>query len=93
SGRIHIDSGAKDAVLNHKSLLPVGIVRVEGDFGKGDVADIVSDGAVIAKGIVSYSSKELASIAGRKSHEIEKLLGYRGHSDAVISENLVLLVS
>ena len=93
SGRIHIDSGAKDAVLNHKSLLPVGIVRIEGDFGKGDVADIVSDGAVIAKGIVSYSSKELASRAGRKSHEIEKLLGYRGHSDAVISENLVLLVS
>ncbi|MBR2093923.1 MAG: glutamate 5-kinase, partial [Candidatus Methanomethylophilaceae archaeon] len=92
AGRITIDKGAEKAVLDHKSLLPVGIRKVEGEFKKGEVVDIVCDGAVIAKGSPSYSSKELSAIAGKHSEEIEKILGYRLHADAILSENIALLM-
>ena len=91
SGALHIDQGARDAVLDHRSLLPIGIRSVDGTFGKGDVVDIMCDDHVIAKGIVSYGAHDLRAIAGRHSRDIESALGYRGHSDAVISENIALL--
>ncbi len=91
SGRVVIDSGAERAVLGHKSLLPIGIRSVDGIFDKGDVVDIVCDGKVIAKGIVSYNSKDLTAIAGKHSEEIGTVLGYRGHADAIISENIAIL--
>ncbi|MBR6205373.1 MAG: glutamate 5-kinase [Candidatus Methanomethylophilaceae archaeon] len=91
AGRITIDKGAEKAVLEHRSLLPVGIRKVEGEFRKGEVVEIVCEGRIIAKGVPSYSSKELASIAGRHSDEIEGILGYRLHADAVLSENIALL--
>ncbi|MBR3411042.1 MAG: hypothetical protein IKG94_09815 [Candidatus Methanomethylophilaceae archaeon] len=56
------------------------------------MVDIVCDGAVIAKGSPSYSSKELSAIAGKHSEEIEKILGYRLHADAILSENIALLI-
>lgn len=91
SGKVVIDQGAVKAILGHRSLLPVGIRAVEGTFDKGDVVDIVCDDRVIAKGIVSYGSDDLRSIAGRHSDDIERILGYRVHDDAVISENIAVL--
>ena len=92
AGRITIDKGAEKAVLEHKSLLPVGIRKVEGEFRKGDVVEIVCEGRVIAKGTPSYSSKDLSAIAGKHSDEIEGTLGYRLHADAILSENIALLI-
>jgi glutamate 5-kinase len=91
SGRILIDSGAEKAVLDHRSLLPVGIRSVEGTFDKGEVVDIVSNGLKVAKGITAYGSKELSMIAGKHSSELESILGRKDHKEAILSENLVTL--
>ena len=92
SGRIIIDEGAGRAVAAHKSLLPVGIRDVEGRFNKGDVVDIVCNGVVVAKGIIGYDSTDLKMIKGKHSDEIEFILGYKAHDDAVISENIAVLI-
>ncbi len=91
SGRIVIDEGAEEAVLDHKSLLPVGIKAVEGAFDKGEVVDIICNGIRIAKGITGYGSKELSSIAGKHTDELERILGRKDHKEAVLSENIVVM--
>lgn len=91
TGRITIDEGAVKAVLDHKSLLPVGIRSVEGIFEKGDVVEIACGGEVIAKAVPNYGSKELSAIAGKHSGEIEGTIGFRSHDDAVLSENIAIL--
>ena len=91
SGTVNIDDGASKAVLDHRSLLPVGIVSVEGTFEKGDVVDIVCKGQRIAKGIAGYGSKDLMAIAGKHSADLESVLGRKDHKEAVISENIVVL--
>ncbi len=91
SGSLVIDPGAEKAVLDHKSLLPVGIRSVEGTFDKGEVVDIVCEGNRIAKGIANHSSKDLSSIAGKHSAELESVLGHKARKEAVLAENLVVL--
>lgn len=91
SGKIVIDEGAEKAVLDHKSLLPVGIKAVEGAFDKGEVVDIIRDGNRIAKGITGYGSKELSAIAGKHTDELEKVLGRKDHKEAILSENIVMM--
>lgn len=91
SGTVTVDDGAASAVLAHRSLLPVGIRSVDGRFDKGAVVHIVCNGEVIAKGISAYDSEDLARIAGRRSSEIEGILGHKGHKDAILSENIALL--
>lgn len=92
SGRVIIDEGAQKAVLGHRSLLPVGIRDVEGRFNKGDVVEIVCNGVTVAKGIIDYDSTDLKMIKGKHSDEIEFILGYKAHDDAVISENIALIL-
>ncbi len=91
TGSLIVDEGAGKAVMDHRSLLPVGIRSIEGRFDRGDVVEIVCNGDVIAKGIPEYDSTDLARIVGRRSADIEGILGRKGHADAVISENIVLL--
>jgi len=91
SGSVTVDLGAERALHSHKSLLPVGIKGVDGDFAKGDVVDIVCEGRLIAKGVVEYSSSDLRSIAGRHSDDIHGILGFKTHDDAVLSENIAIL--
>jgi len=91
-GRLVIDSGAVKALTNGSSLLPVGVVSVEGDFERGDaitVADV--NRREIARGLTTYSSSEAQKICGRRSDEIEKLLGYAGRDVIIHRDNLVLL--
>ena len=92
-GTIEIDGGAEKALFKGKSLLPVGIRKVEGKFDKGTVIQIVNvEGILIAKGISNYSSEEIIKIRGYKSEEIEKLLGYK-YDDVVIHiDNMITLV-
>ncbi len=91
-GRLVIDSGAVKALTNGSSLLPVGVVSVEGDFERGDaitVADV--NRREIARGLTTYSSSDAQKICGRRSDEIEKLLGYAGRDVIIHRDNLVLL--
>lgn len=92
AGRVVIDEGAMRAVADHRSLLPVGIRDVEGRFNKGDVVEIACGGTVVAKGIIGYDSTDLKMIKGRHSDEIEGVLGYKAHDDAILSENIALLL-
>ncbi len=92
AGRIVVDAGAAEAVLSHKSLLPVGILTASGPFEAGKPVDIVCGGAVIARGIPDYSSEEINLIKGKRSTEAKKILGERmKHKDVILSENLSVL--
>ena len=71
------------------SLLPVGIVGVEGEFAAGDAVDVVCDGAPVGKGIVNYSSAELVRIKGMKSAEVLELLP-NASEEAVHRDRFVL---
>ena len=92
-GTVVIDDGAVTALVKGgKSLLPSGIVTVEGKFEIGDaVYCLDARGARIAKGISNYSSSEIDRIKGRRTAEIEKILGYKYSDEAIHRDNLVLL--
>jgi glutamate 5-kinase len=92
-GSLIIDEGAIKALIQGgKSLLPSGIVSVEGNFDTGDaVYCLDSKGNRIAKGLTNYSSSEIEKIKGRKTSEIEKVLGYKYSDEAIHRDNLVLL--
>jgi glutamate 5-kinase len=91
-GRLVIDAGAERALIDGSSLLPVGVVSVEGNFQRGDAVSIYSgDGRDIARGLTSYSSTDAKVLQGRRSEEIEKLLGYAGRDEMVHRDNLALL--
>ncbi len=87
AGVINIDEGAMRAVRNHKSLLPSGVVSVEGRFEAGEVV-MLNDNS---KAVTSLSSSQLKTLAGKHSSEIKKLLG-PGHRDVVaIPEDIVFI--
>lgn len=90
-GRLRVDDGASKALGRGRSLLPAGVVSVEGRFAKGDaVAIINSANEEIARGLVAYDVDEASKIAGRKSAEIEGILGYRGRDELIHRDDLVL---
>ncbi len=94
AGEIAIDDGAVRALLRGKSLLPAGVVRAAGRFERGDAVSIVGpDGAEVARGICAYSDGDAARIMGRKSADIEKVLGFRGRDEIVHRDDLVLVKS
>lgn len=87
AGTIFIDNGAMQAVRNHKSLLPSGVISVKGTFEAGDVV-MLNDNA---KAVTSIGSSELRTLAGKHSTEIKKLLG-SAHRDVVaIPEDIVII--
>ncbi|MEW6675251.1 MAG: glutamate 5-kinase [Nitrospirota bacterium] len=92
-GSLIIDEGAVKALIHGgKSLLPSGIISVEGDFDTGDaVYCLDSKGNRIAKGLTNYSSSEIEKIKGRKTSEIERVLGYKYSDELIHRDNLVLL--
>ena len=91
-GKLIIDDGAERALGQGKSLLPVGIVAVEGDFRRGDAVSVRNDGGrELARGLAAYSSDDARSIIGQHSQDIERLLGYRGRDEMIHRDNLVLL--
>ncbi|ABQ28275.1 glutamate 5-kinase [Geotalea uraniireducens Rf4] len=92
-GRIIVDNGAREVLARHgRSLLPSGVVRVEGKFDRGACVRVCGpDGTEFARGIADYSSREIELIHGRKSGEIEQILGYRYGDDIIHRDNLVVL--
>ena len=86
--------GAKNAITSKgKSILPSGILNTEGNFGIGDcIICLDENGNEFARGISSYSAEEVRKIAGKKTGEIEKILGYK-YSDEVIHRDDLAVVS
>jgi glutamate 5-kinase len=92
AGAIAVDEGAVRALLGGKSLLPAGVTRAVGRFERGDTVSIIGpDGAEVARGICAYSDGDAARIIGRKSADIEQVLGFRGRDEIVHRDDLVLL--
>ncbi len=92
AGAIAIDAGALRALYEGKSLLPAGVVRALGRFDRGDTVSVLGpDSAEVARGIVAYSDGDAARIMGRKSSEIESILGYRGRDEMIHRDDLVIL--
>jgi glutamate 5-kinase len=94
AGEIAVDEGAVRALLRGKSLLPAGVVRTAGRFERGDTVSIVGpDGTEVARGICAYSDGDATRIMGRKSMEIEQVLGFRGRDEIVHRDDLVVMKS
>jgi glutamate 5-kinase len=92
SGSIIIDTGAKNAILKNKSLLPAGVIEIKGRFKRGDVISIlVENGQKVAIGISAYDFNDAKKIIGKKSKEIYKVLGFEGRDEVVHKDNLVKL--
>jgi len=93
AGRLTLDSGAVRALTHDgKSLLPIGVVAVTGQFDRGEVVGCVApDGREIARGLVNYGAQEAARIMRRPSSEIESVLGYVDEPELIHRDNMVLL--
>ena len=90
-GKLVLDDGAVRGVSDQgRSLLPIGVVSVSGDFQRGDLVSCVdSTGRERARGLVNYSSEEARALAGKGSVDIESVLGYRGEEELIHRDNLV----
>jgi glutamate 5-kinase len=92
AGRIVIDDGAARALRDHgRSLLPAGVVAVEGDFDLGDTVSIVVAGVELARGLAAYPAADLRRISGLQSGAIEARLGYKSIDEAIHRDDLVIL--
>ena len=90
-GELRLDAGAARALRAGGSLLPVGVVAVNGNFRRGDVVAVLDDkGVEFGRGLAEYSSDEAILIAGCQSEDIEARLGYRGRSVMLHRDELVL---
>jgi len=92
SAKIYIDDGATKAINNGKSLLPAGIIRVLGNFKKGENILIVDkNNNELARGLSSFSSIEIQKIKGLQSSQIENILGYSSKSEIIHKDDMVKL--
>ena len=92
-GTIKVDAGAKTALIKQgKSLLPSGIIEAQGDFEFGDSVGCVDpNGEEFARGLVNYNSEEVNIIKGKRTDQIESLLGYMYYDEVIHRDNLVIL--
>ena len=91
SGSVIVDEGAARALRHGTSLLPAGLVAVEGIFERGDAVIIrTRAGAELGRGLSAYSSADIQRIAGHKSGEIAGILGYRGRDEIIHRDDLVV---
>jgi glutamate 5-kinase len=93
AGRLRLDDGAVRALARGgSSLLPIGVIGVEGAFGRGEVVGCYApDGREVARGLVNYGAQDAARIARKPSSEIEAILGYVDEPELIHRDNLVLL--
>ncbi|WP_306050488.1 glutamate 5-kinase [Oceaniradius stylonematis] len=90
-GTLTVDAGAVRALKQGKSLLPAGVKRVDGDFSRGDtVAILVDTGGEVARGLAAYDAHEARLVAGRKTPEIEAILGHPPRAAMVHRDDLVM---
>ncbi len=87
-GRVVVDAGAEAALRRGKSLLPAGVRAVEGRFGRGDPVEILGPSGVIGIGLARYTSDEARAIMGRRSGDIEAILGYPGRAALIHRDDM-----
>jgi glutamate 5-kinase len=93
-GRVTVDAGAARALRQQgRSLLPSGVIEVEGDFEAGAIVSIAAeaDGREFARGLVNFDADEVRKLRGAKTREIEERLGYKSFDEVVHRDNLVVL--
>jgi glutamate 5-kinase len=91
-GSLRVDAGAERALAAGRSLLPAGVTAVDGPFGRGDAVSVLAaDGREIARGLTAYPADEAVQIAGRRSSDIQEILGYSGRDEIIHRDDLVLL--
>jgi glutamate 5-kinase len=91
-GVIRIDAGAAGALRRGSSLLPAGVVEVEGAFERGDAVLVRGpDGDDLAKGLSAYDAADARRICGQRTEQIASLLGWRGRDELIHRDDLVLL--
>ena len=93
TGQIVVNTGAKNAVIaENKSLLPIGVLKINGCFGCGDVVSIADeDNNEFARGIANYSSSDCDKIKGRHSGNIYEILGHKNYDAVITKDNIALL--
>ena len=92
AGELSVDEGAARALREGRSLLPAGVTRVQGRFDRGDAVAVRDpEGNEIARGLAAYSSTDAERIRGRRSSELEALLGFRGRDEMIHRDDLVLV--
>lgn len=90
-GALALDAGAVSALRQGRSLLPAGVTGVSGDFERGDAVSLHNpSGREVGRGLCAYSAGDAQAIKGRKSHDIEQILGFRGRDEMVHRDDLVL---
>lgn len=91
--RLVVDQGAANVLLNEgRSLLPIGVTQVAGEFSRGDVVLVVDEqGKEIASGLVNYSAAEATKIIGKTTDNIEQILGYIDDAELIHRDNLVII--
>jgi glutamate 5-kinase len=90
-GTLTIDAGAVSALRRGKSLLPAGVIRVDGAFARGDAVIIRGpEGAEIGRGLCAYDAEDAQKIRGRSSNEISSLLGFSGRAEMIHRDDLVV---
>lgn len=91
-GSLVLDQGAYHALsAGHRSLLPGGILKVKGDFKAGDVVELETDqGKIFGRGLVKYNNKDLNRIAGKKTNQIESILGAKTSDEVIHRNDLVI---
>ncbi len=93
TGSLTLDEGAVAMLQGKgKSLLPIGVTAASGDFGTGDLVSCLDQaGNEIARGLVNYPIKEAQKVLGKKSQDVQAILGYTGHLELIHRDNLVIL--
>lgn len=90
-GTLVVDEGAAAALGSGKSLLPAGVIDVSGEFERGDAVEIhTQDGTTLGKGLSAYNAADIRAIMGQKSEKIEEILGFRGRSEVIHRDDLVM---
>jgi glutamate 5-kinase len=91
TGTITIDEGAERALASGRSLLPAGVISVDGRFDRGDAVIVrAHSGRELARGLIAYNTEEARQLAGRRTVEIEAILGYRGRDEMIHRDDLAL---
>jgi glutamate 5-kinase len=93
AGTVHVDAGAAKALLSGKSLLPIGVTKVKGDFSRGDAVSVLDpEGREIARGLSGLGRSEADLVKGKNSARVAEILGLGGRSELVHRDNMVVLL-
>ena len=92
-GKLVLDAGAVKVLKTEgKSLLPIGVIGVQGQFERGDVVACLNEAGIeVARGIVNYNSTDASRIKRKASTEIKQILGYVEESELIHRDNLIVL--